>query len=127
MAKLEEPNVAFPAAVAAAEAVIDHVDELSNLVGRKVENWNGFPGKVDEFFARNQEFQLRHCDAENPGKRAKKLMKVTHQELLDLLIGDDDGVFDDEVIPEEEEVLLEETEEAEAPAAASAIAASLPP
>ena len=96
--QLEEPNVAFPAAVAAAEAVIDHVDELSNLVGRKVENWNGFPGKVDKFFVRNQEFQVRYYDAENPGKRAKKLMKVTHQELLDLLIEDDDGVFDDEVI-----------------------------
>ena len=102
--------------MAAAEAVIDHVDELSNLVGRKVHDWNGFPGKADKFFVRNQEFQLRHCDAENPGKRAKKLMKVTHQELLELLIEDDDGAFDDEIIPEDEEILLRKDNEDKADA-----------
>ena len=125
---LEEPGAAFPAALAVAEAVIDHVDVLSVLVGRKVQNWNEFPGKVNKSFVQNQEFQLQHYDAENPGKTTKKLMKVTHGELLELILGDDDGELDDEILPEEEEELLdgdgnEEVEEAPP----TAVAASLPP
>ena len=102
--ELVEPPSVFPAGMVAAQDIIDHVDELSNLVGRKVEAWNGWPGKVDKFFVRTQQFQIRYYDPENEHKRAKKLSKVSHSDLLELLL-DDESIDEDEVLPEEEEMV----------------------
>ena len=57
---------------------------------------------MDKFFVRNQQFQIRYYDPENEHKRAKKLSKVSHSDLLELLL-DDDSIDEDEVLPEEAE------------------------
>ena len=59
---------------------------------------------MDKFFVRSQQFQIRHCDPENEHKRAKKLSKVSHSDLLELLL-DDESIDEDEVLPEEEEMV----------------------
>ena len=105
---LVEPSVVFPASavVAAADAASNAIEELSNLVGRNVEPWKEWPGKVVKFFPRSHEFQVRFFDPENPEKRAKKTTKVSHEALQGMLL----PLTEEELLDDEDEVLEEEEE-----------------
>ena len=113
---LKEPEIACPADhVQAANAVLDQIEGYVALVGRKVKPLNGCPGSVAKYFGRASMFQVRYMHPANPKGRAKMLKRVTHEELMEIILPDtgEEDDNDDEVEESDEEVEEEEEEEEE--------------
>ena len=112
---MREPEVACPADhVQAANAVLDQVEDYVALVGRKVKPLGRWPGSVAKFLGRANVFQVRYVDPTNPRGRARKLKRVTHEELMEIILPDTEEEEDnDDLLEESEEEEEEELEEEE--------------